>query len=146
MEHGFKGLKTDKVFDHFWLSGSQLYFNQFETFYKQLSKKTMSKETQPGIYGEKLQWIWLNIMTNYNFCIVGQSGFRHGADVFVHLSFTIRTLLIEIMMEKTKSVVSGEHDFDHLEKSTLVAVFGIFALSGVQFETKNGGSLIENCF
>ena len=41
-------------------------------------------------------------------------------------------------------MVSFEHDFDYLENSALVAIFGVIALSEVQSITKNGASLIKN--
>ena len=66
---GFKGTKTGiTVFGQFVLSGSQPKFIQLDTFYKQLSiNNLMEEETQPGSYGEKSDWINLNIMINYNF-------------------------------------------------------------------------------
>ena len=59
------------------------------------------------------------------------SEFRCEADIIVQLSYAIRSLLIEIMMEKIELVLLGDNDFDYIKNSTLIALFGVFALSRV---------------
>ena len=65
------------------------------------------EESQPGNYGEKWNWTWVNSKTN-NFGMVELSRIVYEADIFVQLFFINRTLLIAILMEKINSVVSGE--------------------------------------
>ena len=85
---------------------------------------------QPISYDKKWFWIRLNIMTNYFF--VKLSGNRCEEDSFVHLSFKFGMLLVDILMEKNKSVISGEHDFDYIKSSTLIALYCFFAVSRIQ--------------
>ena len=55
----------------------------------------------------------MNIMTNNIFWIVDLSGIRSQADIFVKLSFINRILLIRILMEQNKPVVSGGNDSNY---------------------------------
>ena len=82
-------------------------------------------------------------MTNYSFSIVNLSGIRCEADIFVQLSFIIRTLLIEIVIEKSNPYLRLIIILI-TEKLKLIAIFGVFAASGVQCKAKIGGSLSEN--
>ena len=97
MEHGFKKTKTAgiAVFGRLGQSGFNLT-NQLNTFYKHLFVKNLMEGTQPGGYFEKWKYIKRNIMTNYIFCIVDLSRTRCEQDIFVKLSFKIKTPLSEI--------------------------------------------------
>ena len=100
MERALKGTKTGLVFGQLRLSSSQADSNQLDTHYKQLSLKTLMEETKPGGYGRKSNRICLHMMNHYKLFIPEEPGTPCEADLSIQLSFIVRTLLIETMMEK----------------------------------------------
>ena len=65
---------------------------------------------------------------------------RCEAFIFVHISFTNSTQLVEVLLQKNKLVVFSEHDVKYVKKFRNNCSSGNFGSSTVQCRTKNGGS------
>ena len=74
----------------FGMFGSQPIFEELDAFYKQLSATELlqqMEETQTCSYRKKINWLWLNFFSNYNFCNLKLSGIRCEANIFGEICF-----------------------------------------------------------
>ena len=96
----FQRISEVSVFADFGQCCSQPICNEKSSFKEQWSRKALSYQKQPCQYSKKRRSKGLKILSENNFLFVVSSGFAREAVLWVRLSLTVRTLLIEIFKEK----------------------------------------------